>query len=105
MSKKSKNKRCIVPACKLAYSKGMFTFPKDESLKRKWLEATKLESHGPWDVVCFNHFREKYDYCKKSNGFFKLTDGAIPSLCLPSATHISVRLFKIYSQSNLKNLV
>ena len=105
MSKKSKNKRCIVPSCKLAYSKGMFTFPKDESLKRKWLEATKLDGHGPWDVVCFNHFRERFDYCTKASGYFKLAYDAIPSLHLPTSSHISVRNFRIYCQSNLKNLV
>ena len=93
MSKKTNNKRCIVPLCNLAYSKGMFQFPKDEFLKRKWLEATKLDGHGPWDVVCFNHFREKFDYCKKANGYFKLADDAIPSIRLPTSLHLSVRKF------------
>ena len=94
MSKKSNHKKCIVPSCELAYSKGMFSFPKDESKKRKWLEAIKLDGHGPWDVVCFNHFREKYDYCKKANGFFKLAYDAIPSLRLPTSSDTSVRNFE-----------
>ena len=85
---KKKEKRCVVPSCKLSFSKGMFIFPKDESLKKQWLEATKLGGHGPWDVVCFNHFREKFDYCKQANGVLKLAKDAIPSLCLPTTVRI-----------------
>ena len=93
MSKK-KTKVCKVPSCELAYSKGMFQFPRNQSLKRQWLEATKLDGHGPWERVCFNHFREKFDYCKKANGFFKLAYDAIPSLRLPTSSDKSVRNFK-----------
>ena len=95
-------KRCVVPLCNLKFSKGMFTFPSDVSRKKSWLEALELDSHRPGDRVCFNHFRERFDYCKRADGFFKLAYDAIPSLHLPTSSHISVRNFKIYSQSNLK---
>ena len=84
-------KRCLVSLCNLSFAKGMFKFPKDISQKKLWLDALKLNSHGPSDTVCFNHFRERFDYCKKPNGVFKLANDAIPSLHLPTSSHISVR--------------
>ena len=101
-------RRCIVPQCNLTFSYGMFTFPSDVSRKKSWLEALELDSHRPGDRVCFNHFRERFDFCKKANGVFKLAYDAIPSLYLPntSTCHISVRfLCCIHSEElNVLNL-
>ena len=83
-----KKKRCIVPSCDSYLEKGMFSFPKEDSKKKLWLEAINLDSHGPYDVVCIKHFREKYDYCKSpygnGSGFkYKLAEDAVPNLFLP----------------------
>ena len=91
MDKKTALKRCCVPFCESHMQKGMFQFPKDITLKQKWLDILKLDSHGLWDVVCIKHFREKYDYCQLANsGKFKLAKDAVPSLCLPQTSHINV---------------
>ena len=83
---------CCVPGCESYLDKGMFGFPKDLNLKRLWLEALNLESHGLKEAVCIKHFRKKYDYCEMTYGTgfrYKLSKDAVPNLCLPEKSHIS----------------
>ena len=83
---------CIVPCCDSFLDKGIFHFPKNDSLKKLWIEALKLNSVGPSALVCIKHFREKYDYCKVSYGTgfrYKLSEDAVPNLCLPEKSHES----------------
>ena len=98
LSNVSKKKRkhiwkihCCVPLCDSFLQRGNFQFPSDMNLKAKWLTALNLEAHGPRDMVCFKHFREKYDYCMQprlGSFIYKLSSDAVPSLNLPLKSHI-----------------
>ena len=94
MSKKTQKIHCCVPLCDSYLQRGNFEFPKNANLKAKWLTALDLEAHGPRDMVCFKHFREKYDYCMQprfdGTFYYKLSSDAVPSLCLPLKSHIMV---------------
>ena len=84
-------RHCCVPCCDSYINKGLFKFPQKESLKRLWLEALNMDSHGPRDIVCIKHFREKFDYCKMpyGSGFkYKLAEDAVPNLFLPGNSHL-----------------
>ena len=85
-----KKKHCKVQSCESYLEKGMFGFPKENSLKKLWLEALNIDSHAIGDKVCIKHFREKYDYCKMGTGNrFKLAYDAVPNLYLPEKSHVS----------------
>ena len=66
------------------------------ALKSKWLKALNLKSHCKKDVVCINHFRQKFDYCLLPNGKYRLGKGAVPSLCLKTSdSEVNYWNFKI----------
>ena len=101
---------CIVPCCDSYLDKGIFHFPKNDSLKKLWIEALKLNSVGPSALVCIKHFREKYDYCKVSYGTgfrYKLSEDAIPNLCLPEKSHesgeINQEITHVYIKKEVEN--
>lgn len=84
------NKCCIV-GCNTGYDsyKGknhVFSIPKDETLRLKWLKAIGRKDFEPgkWAVVCHKHF--KASDIMHDNGVtkVKLREGAIPSICLNS---------------------
>ena len=52
------------------------------ALKSEWLKILNLKSHCSKDVVCINHFRQKFDYCVLPNGKYRLGQGVVPSLCI-----------------------
>ena len=104
MSKKTAKQHCCVPLCESYLQRGMFKFPKDRNLKAKWLTAVNLEVHRPGDLVCFKHFREKFDYCMQprlDTFIYKLSSDAVPSLCLPLKSHLLVNE-KIEAKNNHK---
>ena len=37
------------------------------------------------DLVCINHFRQKFDYCVLPNGKYRLGQGVVPSLCIKTS--------------------
>ena len=97
-------RHCCVPLCESYLQRGMFKFPKDRNLKAKWLTAVNLEVHRPGDLVCFKHFREKFDYCMQprlDTFIYKLSSDAVPSLCLPLKSHLLVNE-KIEAKNNHK---
>ena len=87
MKKRIRKRHCKVPFCDSFLENGLFSFPKDISLKKEWLEVLNLPAHGPSDKVCFYHFKPKFDYCQDTCGRYVLSKDAIPSLCLPPKSH------------------
>ncbi|KAI8767499.1 THAP domain-containing protein 1 [Biomphalaria glabrata] len=57
--------KCCVPFCKGNYNKEtkahVFQFPKDEDLKKKWLEAIPRKDFTPtgYSKICHKHFKEE----------------------------------------------
>ena len=72
MNKRISKRHCKVPFCDSYLKKGLFSFPKDISLKKEWLEVLNLPAHGPSDKVCLNHFKPKFDYCQDAIGRYIL---------------------------------
>lgn len=50
--------RCCVEKCK---NQVKFTFPKEERIKKKWLEAIQRPDFKPkrWHGLCANHFKQE----------------------------------------------
>ena len=81
-------RKCVISSCESYSNKGMFQFPKNLDLKRKWLDALNMDSHQPKDTVCKKHFNDNFYILP--NGNYKLNREAVPSLCLPSSSHQSL---------------
>ena len=77
---KTNLRKCIISSCNYYFDMGMFKFPKNLDLKRKWLDVLNMDSHQPEDMVCKKHF--DYFYIL-ANGKYILDKDAVPSLCLP----------------------
>ena len=99
MKKRIRKRHCKVPFCDSFLENGLFSFPKDISLKKEWLEVLNLPAHGPSDKVCLNHFKPKFDYCQDAIGRYILSKDAIPSLCLPPKSHFKNGLKSLMSEN------
>jgi hypothetical protein len=71
---------CALRNCKTRALSGLFSFPKDPELKKKWLEKCVLtKSIKPSSTVCLKHFRQcdirtrkvTRRMCLRKGGYFK----------------------------------
>ena len=81
------NKRKLKPCaiCPNRVASGLFSFPSDEELRKKWKAVCNLESIKQSDRVCLEHF-DSADFMPMSdhNERQRLNPGVIPSKKLPS---------------------
>ena len=54
--KRVKTKKCSVPNCNYAGSKGYCTLPTNEATKRLWLELLEIDTLKPDTRICRQHF-------------------------------------------------
>jgi hypothetical protein len=91
--------KCCVPNCSSNYNSTntyltVFSFPKDEEMKKRWIKCIHRESFNPtkYSVVCIKHFAEssiiRVDKMTRNDGSLlevarkipKLIKNAVPSI-------------------------
>ena len=80
---------CVVPSCSTKTISGLFRFPTDPVLKKKWCDIFQIHSDvGPSRRVCHKHFSEDAFFHNKEERSllkkYKLKKGVVPSLNLPN---------------------
>ncbi|KAI8431369.1 hypothetical protein MSG28_015903 [Choristoneura fumiferana] len=113
------NKCCSVPQCKSRYTNeiSLFFFPKDEAMRKRWTDATKIEKRVTQDMqVCSRHF-VKNDYILSAYpGVAKvrrLKKTAVPTQNLPwqfpnkrvSPTLVKARMERLKNRTQQKTTV
>jgi hypothetical protein len=58
----------------------VFRYPKDDLMKKKWLNLIGRESVGKDSVVCKKHFQPGYLYQQPGNLFLTLLPNAVPTV-------------------------
>ena len=58
----------------------VFRYPKDDLMKKKWLNLIGKESVGKDSVVCKKHFQPGYLYQQPGNLFLTLLPNAVPTV-------------------------
>ena len=105
MSEKKKyiyNRKCIVESCDSVGENGFVKFPKDPTLKERWLQVLNLAFVRPGDRLCRRHF------LKSDFGKTRIKRNVIPSQYLVRFASIRPKLFqaeqKNWSKSYKKNV-
>lgn len=84
----------------------MHRFPKDEELKKKWIQATKWKNWKPslCSVLCSVHFQE--DDLDRSSPFrVYLKKGAVPTIFPAFPKHLQTKtLLKVSAYTNVHKL-
>ena len=71
--------KCCIVNCRSNYtgeeSTTVFSFPKEEDLKKRWIRFVKRKDWEPisWSYICIKHFEEKYYEKGKNSKCYSLT--------------------------------
>lgn len=78
------NKKCVLKMCNYVGPNGFFGFPKNEKLKKKWLEVCGLNEVKNRDQLCYQHFHKQNVIGQTEKSHHpRLRLGTLPTLNLP----------------------
>lgn len=104
-------RKCCVPGCDSNYAKNAYTtvfrFPKDETLKLKWIRAIHRDGFQPNEqsAVCANHFDKKF-ILKEDGGRKKagLKKDAYPTIFANQPKYMSADAPVIRKSAEIRNI-
>ena len=80
------NRKCVLKSCNYVAPNGFFGFPKNEKIKKKWLDACCLDENEvkSRDQLCYQHFDDRNIISRTQNAHHpRLRLGVVPTLNLP----------------------
>lgn len=89
----NKTRKCFVKGCGVV-SSGFVRFPKNLSMKQRWLNVLGVDSCSADDQICTKHFEPGFLVYSNGAKRMRISREAIPSLDLPSIPKKEEKLYE-----------